>query len=110
MSISAEPSVALDAATGAEWSFPVEGMTCASCVRRVENALARVPGVNDASVNLATEHVTLRAESGAALSAAAQAVTDAGYDVPRDTVELSVSDMTCASCVGRVERALRAVP
>ncbi|WP_342051711.1 MULTISPECIES: heavy metal translocating P-type ATPase [unclassified Cupriavidus] len=114
MSISAEPSVAFDAATGAEWSFPVDGMTCASCVRRVENALAKVPGVSDASVNLATEHVTLRAapgaDAGAALSAAAQAVTDAGYEVPRETVELSVSDMTCASCVGRVERALRAVP
>ncbi|CAG9175051.1 heavy metal translocating P-type ATPase [Cupriavidus pampae] len=110
MSISAEPSVAFDAATGAEWSFPVEGMTCASCVRRVEHALADVPGVSDASVNLATERVTLRAESGAVLTAAAQAVTDAGYDVPRDTVELSVADMTCASCVGRVERALRAVP
>ena len=36
-------------------SFPVEGMTCASCVRRVEKAIAAVPGVESASVNLATE-------------------------------------------------------
>lgn len=93
-----------------EWRFPVDGMTCASCVRRVENALAKVPGVHDATVNLATEQVTLRADNGTALSAAAQAVADAGYAVPRETIELAVSDMTCASCVGRVERALRAVP
>ena len=94
----------------AEWRLPVEGMTCASCVRRVENALAKVPGVRDVAVNLATEQATLQADDGAALSAAAQAVADAGYDVPRDEIELDIADMTCASCVGRVERALRAVP
>ncbi|MBU65426.1 MAG: copper-transporting ATPase [Cupriavidus sp.] len=93
-----------------EWRLPVEGMTCASCVRRVENALAKVPGVHDVAVNLATEQATLQAEDAAALTAAAQAVADAGYDVPRDAIELDISDMTCASCVGRVERALRAVP
>ncbi|WP_423192613.1 heavy metal translocating P-type ATPase [Cupriavidus sp. H18C2] len=94
----------------AEWRLPVEGMTCASCVRRVETALAKVPGVQDVAVNLATEQATLHARDGAALAAAAQAVADAGYDVPRDEVELDIADMTCASCVGRVERALSAVP
>jgi len=93
-----------------EWRLPVEGMTCASCVRRVENALAKVPGVTQVAVNLATEQATLQADSPAALSAAAQAVADAGYEVPRDEIELGIADMTCASCVGRVERALRAVP
>ncbi|MBP0621905.1 copper-translocating P-type ATPase [Cupriavidus sp. LEh25] len=85
-------------------------MTCASCVRRVEKALARVPGVHDVAVNLATEAATLHADSAAVLPAAARAVADAGYAVPQDTVELQVSDMTCASCVSRVEKALRAVP
>ncbi|MGO4304704.1 heavy metal translocating P-type ATPase [Cupriavidus sp. RAF12] len=98
------------ALTPAEWRLPVDGMTCASCVRRVENALAKVPGVRDVAVNLATEQATLHADNGAALTAAAQAVADAGYDVPRDTIDLTIADMTCASCVGRVERALRAVP
>ncbi|WP_255519734.1 heavy metal translocating P-type ATPase [Cupriavidus sp. IK-TO18] len=93
-----------------EWRLAVEGMTCASCVRRVENALARVPGVHDVAVNLATEAATLHADSAAVLPAAARAVADAGYAVPQDTVELQVSDMTCASCVSRVEKALRAVP
>lgn len=98
------------AASAAEWRLPVEGMTCASCVRRVETALAKVPGVHDVAVNLATEQASLHADNGAALAAAAQAVADAGYDVPRDEIELNIADMTCASCVGRVERALRAVP
>ncbi|CAG2132631.1 Copper-exporting P-type ATPase [Cupriavidus yeoncheonensis] len=103
-------SPSLTGSQAPEWRLPIDGMTCASCVRRVENALAKVPGVRDVAVNLATEQATLHADSGAVLPAAAKAVADAGYDVPRATVELDISDMTCASCVGRVERALRAVP
>ncbi|WER45938.1 heavy metal translocating P-type ATPase [Cupriavidus sp. WKF15] len=103
-------SPSLTGSQAPEWRLPIDGMTCASCVRRVENALARVPGVRDVAVNLATEQATLYADSGAVLPAAAKAVADAGYEVPRETVELDISDMTCASCVGRVERALRAVP
>ncbi|WP_323028747.1 heavy metal translocating P-type ATPase [Castellaniella defragrans] len=58
----------------------VEGMTCASCVRRVETALAKVPGVTQASVNLATRraHVTLAAE-GADPGALVAAVEKRGY-------------------------------
>ena len=41
-------------------SFPVEGMTCASCVRRVEKAIAAIPGVEAANVNLATERADVR--------------------------------------------------
>ncbi len=96
-----------------EWRLPIDGMTCASCVRRVENALARVPGVQDVAVNLATEQATLHADSGAVLPAAAKAVADAGYEVPRETLELNIADMTCASCVaarrtGAARRARRA--
>lgn len=93
-----------------EWRLPIEGMTCASCVRRVENALAKVPGVRSVAVNLATEEATVQADSAAVLPAAADAVAAAGYAVPRTELELTVHEMTCASCVGRVERALRAVP
>ncbi|AOZ04533.1 heavy metal translocating P-type ATPase [Cupriavidus malaysiensis] len=93
-----------------EWRLPIEGMTCASCVRRVENALAKVPGVHDVAINLATEQATLHADDGSVLPAAARAVEQAGYAVPHEEIELDVSEMSCASCVGRVERALRAVP
>ncbi|HET7730389.1 MAG TPA: heavy metal translocating P-type ATPase [Usitatibacter sp.] len=57
----------------------VEGMTCASCVARVEKALKKVPGVVDATVNLATETATIRASSPVA-EAAIAAVRKAGYE------------------------------
>jgi Cu+-exporting ATPase len=56
----------------------VSGMTCASCVARVEKALARVPGVESASVNLATETASVRAQ-GDVLDAALAAIRKAGY-------------------------------
>ncbi|WKK18412.1 heavy metal translocating P-type ATPase [Achromobacter insolitus] len=91
-------------------SLPIEGMTCASCVGRVEKALKAVPGVNKASVNLATERADITFEGAPDVAAAVQAVQKAGYAVAKSTVELSVTGMTCASCVGRVEKALKAVP
>ncbi len=89
--------------------LPVEGMTCASCVGRVERALRGVPGVDGATVNLATEVADVH---GAALDAAAVAgaIENAGYRVARREVDLRIEGMTCASCVGRVERALARVP
>ena len=92
-------------ATAAAISLPIEGMTCASCVGRVEAALAKVPGVDSVSVNLATERADIRLASPVDRIALIQAVEKVGYDVPAGTVELAVEGMTCASCVGRVEKA-----
>ncbi|MHB0765085.1 heavy metal translocating P-type ATPase [Stutzerimonas sp. NM35] len=91
-------------------SLPIEGMTCASCVGRVEAALARIEGVDSVSVNLATERADIRLAGSVDRMALVRAVEKVGYDVPANTVELAVEGMTCASCVGRVERALKAVP
>ncbi|MFZ3584002.1 heavy metal translocating P-type ATPase [Loktanella sp. DJP18] len=91
-------------------SLPIEGMTCASCVGRVERALKAVPGVLDASVNLATERADVRLAEPVKRGDLIRAVEDAGYTVTASRVELAIDGMTCASCVGRVERALRAVP
>ncbi|MGJ9419069.1 heavy metal translocating P-type ATPase [Massilia sp. CMS3.1] len=93
-------------------SLPIEGMSCASCVGRVEAALRKVEGVGSVTVNLATERADVRASGDGAVDRAAlvEAIVKAGYDVPAQTVELSVEGMTCASCVGRVERALQGVP
>jgi Cu+-exporting ATPase len=90
-------------------TLPVEGMTCAGCAGRVERALAAVPGVAAASVNLATRRATVEGE---ALHPAAlrEAVAKAGYSSPEETSEIGVEGMSCASCVGRVERALAALP
>lgn len=93
-----------------DWTLPVEGMTCASCVSRVEKALSAIPGVSEANVNLATEAATVRADKGVALNALRAAVEKAGYTVGEQTVQLSIEGMTCASCVARVEKALLKVP
>ena len=91
--------------------IPIEGMTCASCVGRVERAIMQVPGVSGASVNLATERAEVSFEQGETQPAAiAEAIFNAGYVPGGRTVELNVTGMTCASCVGRVEKALGNVP
>ncbi|MFZ7095952.1 heavy metal translocating P-type ATPase [Luteimonas dalianensis] len=93
-------------------TLPVEGMHCASCIGRIEAALGAVEGVADASANLATGRVQVSAQPGANVDQAALvgAIEKAGYRVSAGTTELAVTGMTCASCVGRVERALQAVP
>ncbi|WP_413717038.1 heavy metal translocating P-type ATPase [Silicimonas sp. MF1-12-2] len=90
--------------------IPIEGMTCASCVGRVEKALLAVPGVVSASVNLATERAEVRVSDPSVRTDLILAVEATGYAVPGKVTELSIDGMTCASCVGRAERALRAVP
>ncbi|QFS41065.1 heavy metal translocating P-type ATPase [Burkholderia cepacia] len=111
-------------AAPASIELDIDGMTCASCVSRVEKALAKVPGVTRASVNLATERATVDAASDVTAARLAEAVKQAGYGAtpvagaaippaastaPAD-LELDIDGMTCASCVGRVEKALAAVP
>jgi P-type Cu+ transporter len=93
-----------------ELNLPIAGMTCASCVARVERALAAVPGVISASVNLATEKAQVQLGPEASAKALAAAVERAGYAVPQAHLDFDIDGMTCASCVSRVERALRAVP
>jgi len=97
-------------APAATISLPIEGMTCASCVGRVEAALAKVDGVGNVSINLATERAEIRPLGPVDRLALVLAVQKAGYEVPDSTIELVVEGMTCASCVSRVERALKAVP
>ena len=90
--------------------LPVEGMTCASCGGRVERTLKKLPGVVEASVNLATEQARIQFDGAPDVAAAIAAIERAGYSVPQRTVELQVQEMTCASCVGRVERILKKQP
>ncbi|WCT77453.1 heavy metal translocating P-type ATPase [Novosphingobium humi] len=87
----------------------IEGMNCASCVGRVERALGKVAGVRSVSVNLATAGADIVADAGVDHGAITRAVEEAGYRIPAATHELAIEGMSCASCVGRVERALLAV-
>ena len=92
-------------------SLPVDGMNCASCVGRVEKALAGLDGVSHASVNLTTERASVDfnpKDTGPA--AIAEAIEQAGFSVPAASVELSVGGMTCASCVARVEKVIGQLP
>jgi P-type Cu+ transporter len=107
-------------------TLAVTGMTCASCVRRVEKALGRVPGVQEASVNLATEKARVIYDPGKVrVDQLRAAIEKAGYGVlgapvpppafaptpvSAGPVSLPIQGMTCASCVGRVERSLAGVP
>lgn len=86
------------ASHGIQLDFPVEGMSCASCVGRVERAIAGVEGVGGVSVNLATQRAHVALSSGRVETAAIDAaIRKVGYEPRESVVELSVSGMTCAS-------------
>src|SRR5829696_9079470 len=92
-------------------TIPVTGMTCASCVRRVERALSGEEGVAEASVNFAAEKASVTYEPAATSpDELVGVIRDAGYGADVRETTFSVTGMTCASCVGRVERALEKVP
>jgi len=91
----------------------VAGMSCASCVRRVEKALGRVPGVRAARVDLVSGQAEASLEapaSPATLAALDGAITRAGFTLQKDMLAFDVTGMSCASCIRRVEKAAAKVP
>jgi Cu+-exporting ATPase len=95
---------------GRRLDLPVTGMTCAACATRLERALAAVPGVAAAGVNLATERATLTVDPVALTTAdVAGAITRAGFGVPTEDFRFGIEGMTCSGCAGRIEAALAAV-
>ncbi|MFG6565991.1 heavy metal translocating P-type ATPase [Sulfitobacter sp. 1A13421] len=91
-------------------TFGVQNMSCASCVGRVEKALNALEGVDEARVNLAAEAVRVTAHPAFNAGELDAALAQAGYPARKTTHRLRLSNMSCASCVGRVERALLPVP
>ncbi len=91
-------------------TLPIKGMTCASCVAHVEEALSEVEGVSNANVNLATEKATVEMIPGLDIGKLKFAVEDAGYGIGVEKATYAVSGMTCATCVATVEGALKPVP
>ena len=95
-------------------TLPVVGMTCANCVRAVERNSKKVDGVADASVNYASEKVTVvfdpdLTDTKAATNQVIERVKRAGYDIPTATEELSLLGMTCANCANTIQRRLNKV-
>jgi Cu+-exporting ATPase len=91
--------------------LPVIGMSCASCVTRIEKGLSNLPGVSEAQVNFAAQRATIvynpaQAEPGDMI----RTVSELGYGTNAQKVVLPVQGMTCASCVSRVQTALNQVP
>ena len=104
------PSPPAEGAADRALTLPIQGMSCASCAKSVESALARVDGVAGGSVNFATERAEVGLTGdGPALSALVEAVAESGYEVRTAETTLTVQGMSCASCVSRVEDALASV-
>jgi len=92
--------------------FQVKGMSCAACVARVERAVRKLDGVEDVSVNLATGKMYVELVDKGAGQKIKEVVRKAGFDLEEASlqrVRLRIKGMTCAACVGRVERALQKV-
>ena len=93
-----------------EMRLEVRGMNCASCVASVERALSAVEGVQKAQVNFATASARVVLDTGTPLESLAEAVRRVGYEVAFEPVHFDIEGMSCAACVGRVERVLQRVP
>lgn len=92
-------------------NLKIAGMSCAACAARIEKGLGRLPGVEKATVNFATEQATVTFDPAQAnISDLAKKVESLGFSIVTDKVELKISGMSCAACAARVEKALRGMP
>ncbi len=91
-------------------SLQITGLNCAACAARAERALVQVNGVSAASVNLASGKGQVEAAAELPVSALVAALDQAGYPAALSHLSLDIQGLSCASCVGRAQAALRAVP
>ncbi|MFT8712409.1 heavy metal translocating P-type ATPase [Komagataeibacter rhaeticus] len=91
-------------------AFPVGGMSCAACAARIEKVLNRQDGVH-ASVNFATGRVQVTLDTPAATpQGVVDAIRKAGFSVGEDSIDLSITGMSCAACAARIEKVLNRLP
>ncbi len=92
-------------------SMKIAGMTCAACSARIEKVLAKMPGVERVTVNLATEQASVTYDPAqTSLAALAAKVHDLGYEAIADKAEFAITGMTCAACAARIEKGLAKMP
>ena len=91
-------------------TLPISNMHCASCVRRIEGVLSTVEGVENAQVQLADQTASLDWPDGQALGTLLTALSEAGFPAVSRELRFRIEGMHCASCTGRVEKALMALP
>ncbi|MBP1759885.1 MAG: copA, partial [Firmicutes bacterium] len=95
----------------AQVSLPVQGMTCAACVAKVEKTLKTMSGVQEVHVNLLSGKAAVTYESHqAGVPQMVKLIQDIGYEVPEEEVLLTVRGMSCAACVAKVEKAVKGMP
>ena len=88
----------------------VNGMSCASCVGRIERKLSTLPGVTSVNANLVTQEVTVTAKPPVPAEQIIHTLKQLGFEPKPAQLELAIEGMSCASCVRRIENALLAVP
>lgn len=98
-------------------TIKIKGMSCAACVRRVENGLKALPGVKDATVNFATEQASVTYDSSLLEKDQLEGkIVELGYDpvrvpaITRHKTTVSIGGMSCAACVRRIEKILENLP
>jgi len=95
----------------AQVSLPVQGMTCAACVAKVEKTLKTMTGVQEVHVNLLSGKAAVTyASDQIGVSQMVKMIQDIGYEVPEEEVLLTVRGMSCAACVAKVEKAIKGMP
>ncbi|MFB6301101.1 MAG: heavy metal translocating P-type ATPase [Halobacteriales archaeon] len=88
----------------------IGGMSCANCSATVAEAVNELAGVEDASVNYATDEGTVTFDPDAvSLEAIYEAIEDAGYSPRREQLTIGITDMSCANCAETTERAIGSV-
>jgi P-type Cu+ transporter len=101
------PSFPLSTKNMKRVEVPITGISCASCVAKIEKGLSRMSGIVDAKVNFATEKATIAFDpSRVHMGDFVSAIHDLGYEAGMEKVTLPVQGMSCASCVKKVENAL----
>ena len=94
-----------------EMTLRIKGMHCATCVETVKEALSSLKGVEDARVNLATEKATFSYDpSLVTMASVEKAIAEAGYEVAKDEITLTIGGMHCATCSTTVQESLTAIP
>ncbi|WP_415919534.1 heavy metal translocating P-type ATPase [Tateyamaria sp. SN6-1] len=91
-------------------TLSIAGMSCASCVGRVERGLASLDGVSDVAINLASETARVTVDAPQRVADVVHMLNDLGYPARTARVTVNIASMSCASCVGRVEEALSTAP
>lgn len=96
---------------GDKLDLPIKGISCASCVAKIEKGLSELTGVIDAKVNFATERAAITLDTNQVhVGDIIRTIQDLGYEAGSEKVTLPVQGMSCASCVEKVQTALRSVP